>query len=184
MNENLFLLINQFAGKNHVLDLIGIFLAKDMPYVFILVEIYLYFIIDKKNESLFAFYSVILALMISFSISLIYFHNRPFMDNIGTLLIHHKAETSFPSDHTTFLFSIACSFMLFRIRFWGLFLFLALLGGLARIYVGVHYPYDILGGIVVGFVGAFIIFKCKTKLQHLNEIIFSIENKLLRKNND
>jgi len=180
MNENLFLLINQFAGKNHILDLVMISLAKGMPYLFILIEIYLYFFTKKKNEAIFAFYSVVLSLIISGIISIFYFHNRPFMDNLGTLLIHHKPDTSFPSDHTTFLFAIAWSFMLFRVRFWGLFLILAFLGGIARVYVGVHYPYDILGGIGVGFVGAFIVFKFRFKFQKLNEIVFLIEHKILK----
>jgi len=99
---------------------------------------------------------------------------------LGTILIFHKAETSFPSDHTTFLFAIAWSFMLFRVRFWGLFLILAFLGGISRIYVGVHYPYDILGGIVVGFMGAFVIFKFRDRLEKLNKFIFMIECKIFK----
>ena len=174
MNAKLFLFINQFAKQNQFLDLIAIIFAKGMPYIFILFEIYLYFILKKKNKAIFAFYSVILGLFISYIISLFYFHNRPFMDNLGIMLISHKAETSFPSDHTTFLFSIAFSFLLFKVKFWKWFLSLALLGGISRIYVGVHYPYDILGGIFIGFISAFIIFKYNNKLQNLNDLIIKI----------
>ena len=180
MNETLFLIINNLAGKSHILDILAISLSKGMPYIFILVEIYLYFIAKKKKETLFAFYSVIISLGISFLISLVYFHNRPFMDNLGTMLITHKAETSFPSDHTTFLFAIAWSFMFFRVKFWSLFLVLALFGGVARIYVGVHYPFDILGGIVIGLVGASLIYIFREKLEKLNEIIFMVENKIFK----
>jgi len=178
MNEKLFFIINHLAGKNHILDLLAISLAKGMPYFFILVEVYLYFISKHKKEALFAFYSVIIALLVSFLISLVYVHNRPFMDNLGVALIHHKADTSFPSDHTTFLFAIAWSFMFFRVRFWSLFLILALFGGLARIYVGVHYPFDILGGIVIGLVGAGLIYVFREKFEKLNEIVIKIENKI------
>jgi len=184
MNENLFLIINNLAGKNHILDLLAIVLAKGMPYFFILIEIYLYFVAKKKNEAVFGFYSVIISLVISFLISLFYIHNRPFMDNLGTALIHHKADTSFPSDHTTFLFALAWSFVFFRVRFWSLFLVLALFGGVARIYVGVHYPFDILGGIVIGLVGASLIYVLREKLDKLNEIVFMVENKILKRENN
>ena len=182
MNQDLFLFINQFAGKNHILDILAISLAKGMPYFFILIEIYLYFFAKKKHEAIFAFYSVILGLLISFLVSIVYVHNRPFMDHLGTLLIHHKADTSFPSDHTTFLFAIAWSFMLFRVRFWSLFLFLAFVGGVARVYVGVHYPFDIMGGIFIGFIGALIVFLLKSKLIKLNEFVIKIEDKIFGRN--
>ena len=178
MNEKLFLMINSLAGKSHILDLLAISLANGMPYFFILVEIYLYFVAKKKKEAIFAFYSVVMALGISFLISLFYTHNRPFMDNLGVALIQHKPDTSFPSDHTTFLFAIAWSFMFFRVRFWSLFLVLAFLGGITRVYTGVHYPFDILGGMVVGLIGAGIIYICREKLEKLNEFIFIIENKI------
>ena len=181
MNEKLFLIVNSLAGQNHFLDLLAISLAKGMPYFFILVEVYLYFVAKKKKEAIFAFYSVVISLGISFLISLFYTHNRPFMDNLGTILIHHKPDTSFPSDHTTFLFAIAWSFMLFRVRFWSLFLILALLGGITRVYVGVHYPFDILGGIFIGLVGASIIYIFRQKLEKLNEFVFMIENKIVNK---
>ena len=183
MNENLFLIINSLAGKSHILDLLAISLAKGMPYFFILIEIYLYFIAKKKNEAVFAFYSVVVSLGISFLISLVYVHNRPFMDNLGTLLVHHKPDSSFPSDHTTFLFALAWSFLFFRVKFWSLFLILALFGGVARVYVGVHYPFDILGGIVVGLIGASVIYILREKLEKLNEIIFKIENKIFKVEN-
>jgi len=181
MNEKLFLIVNSLAGQNHFLDLLAISLAKGMPYFFILVEVYLYFVAKKKKEAIFAFYSVVISLGISFLISLFYTHNRPFMDNLGTILIHHKPDTSFPSDHTTFLFAIAWSFMLFRVRFWSLFLILAFLGGITRVYVGVHYPFDILGGIFIGLVGASIIYIFRQKLEKLNEFVFMIENKIANK---
>jgi len=181
MNEKLFLIVNSLAGQNHFLDLLAISLAKGMPYFFILVEVYLYFVAKKKKEAIFAFYSVVISLGISFLISLFYTHNRPFMDNLGTILIHHKPDTSFPSDHTTFLFAIAWSFMLFRVRFWSLFLILAFLGGITRVYVGVHYPFDILGGIFIGLVGASIIYIFRQKLEKLNEFVFMIENKIVNK---
>jgi undecaprenyl-diphosphatase len=182
MNEKLFLLINSYAGHNQFLDKLGIFLAKGTPYIFILIEAFLYFVIKKKKTALFAFYSVVVALIINQIIGLFYFHNRPFMDGIGTMLIQHKPENSFPSDHTTFLFAIAFSFLLFKVeRFFEIFvLTLAFLGGIARIYTGVHYPFDILGGIVTGFIGALIVYLSKNRLEYINNLILKIDYILFR----
>ena len=109
MNETLFLYINSFAGNNHILDLFFMISAKAMPYIFIGIEVWLYFIAKRKKEAIFAFYSVLVGLFISQIIGIFYFHNRPFMDNIGHSIGFHIAENSFPSDHTTFIFSIAFS---------------------------------------------------------------------------
>jgi len=179
MNKKIFLFINSFAGKNHFFDLLMIAFAKIIPYLFILMLIYLWFS-KKKNEVLFAGYSAILGVIISKSIGLIYFHPRPFMDKIGTLLIHHKADSSFPSDHTTFTMSIALMLLYFKsTRILGIVLILlALLCGIARIYVGVHYPFDILGGILVGVIASLIIYLLMPQFQKLNDIIIGIWNKL------
>ena len=181
MNETLFLYINSFAGNNHILDLFFIISAKAMPYIFIGIEVWLYFVAKRKTEAIFAFYSVVIGLFISQIIGIFYFHNRPFMDNLGVQLIHHQAENSFPSDHTTFLFAIAFSYLFFKLKKLAVIsLILAFLGGIARVYVGVHYPFDIMGGIFVGFVGAFVVFLLKDRLEFANEIIFKIEKKIFK----
>ncbi len=184
MNETLFLYINSFAGNNHILDLFFIISAKAMPYIFIGIEVWLYFVSKRKTEAIFAFYSVVLAIIVSKTIGVFYFHNRPFMDGLGLQLIHHKADNSFPSDHTTFLFAIAFSYLFFKLKKLAVIsLILAFLGGIARVYVGVHYPFDIMGGIFVGFIGAFVVLLLKDRLEFVNETIFKIENKIIKNKN-
>ena len=46
-----------------------------------------------------------------------------------------------------------------------LFLILGIIGGTARIYCGLHYPFDILGSILVAIISSGIIFSFKNKLQ-------------------
>jgi undecaprenyl-diphosphatase len=182
MNKTLFLAINSLAGQNHFLDLFFIGCAEFMPYIFILAEVYLYFIAKRKNEAIFAFYAALIGLFINQIIGLLYFHNRPFMDHIGLKLIHHLPDNSFPSDHTTFLFAIAVSLLFYKkTKNWGkVLLILAFFGGLARVYVGVHYPFDIIGAILTGIIGAFIVFALKDKLWKINDIIIKIEYKILK----
>lgn len=78
-------------------------------------------------------------------------HPRPFMVPIGHTLMAHAADSSFPSDHLTILWSIAFSLMLLpRLRSAGAFIaLLALPVAWARIYLGVHFPFDMLGALAL-----------------------------------
>ena len=182
LNIKIFSAINNFAGNNIILDKSGIILAKYLPIIFILFLIYLWFKNkNAKNITLFSGYSAILGILVNFLITLFYFHPRPFMDNIGKLLIKHVSETSFPSDHTTFMLSIAFMFLYFKkVRKLGIILSIfGLIGGVARIYCGVHYPFDIIGSIIVAIISSGIIFLFKEKLQGLNNIIINLYFKVL-----
>jgi undecaprenyl-diphosphatase len=181
MNENLFLLINLLAGHSHLLDLTMIALAKGGVYLFILTEVYLYFFKNRKNEAVFAFYAVVVGLFMAFLTGLFYFHNRPFMDGIGKMIMYHAPENSFPSEHTVFMSSIAFMFLYLKnMRALGaILLVIAIISGLARVFVGVHYPFDIAGGIIIGAISAYIVYLLRVYIQVLNDLIFKIDNFLL-----
>lgn len=68
-----------------------------------------------------------------------------------------ESEFSFPSGHTTASFAAMGAFFAFLNKKWSwLGLVLATLIAFSRIYIVVHYPSDILGGIVVGVASAVI----------------------------
>jgi len=182
-NRNLFLKINSLIGSQHTLDFLGTVSGEYMPYLFIIIEVLLYFSFKKKNIAIFAFMSMLLALGINQMIGLFYFHNRPFMDDLGTTLVHHVAENSFPSDHTTFMFGIAIYiFMSMKNKTVGqMLLLLAFVGGIARVFIGVHYPFDIVGSIATAAIASTIIYKFQDKLQPINNLIFKIEDKIFNK---
>ena len=72
-----------------------------------------------------------------------------------TLLIQKQDDFSFPSGHATN--SFACAWVIFRMakkRYGVPTLILAILISLSRLYVGVHYPTDVLAGFVVGVISA------------------------------
>ena len=182
VNQDIFLIINSFANQNIAIDIIVIYIAKLTPFLFISIEIILFFIFKLKNEAIFSFYSMLLALLFSKTISLFYYHNRPFVDNLGVSIVEHLPDSSFPSDHTTFMMAIVISFFFYsktKKLFYMLFA-IALLGGLSRIFVGVHYPFDILAAILVGGMSSFIIFKVSNKLQMINDYILNIESKIYK----
>ncbi|HMK66477.1 MAG TPA: phosphatase PAP2 family protein [Thermodesulfobacteriota bacterium] len=63
---------------------------------------------------------------------------------------------SFPSNHATSTFG-AAFFLSHTYRNWGCLLFpMALVVGYSRIYVGEHYPFDVLGGFFMGFLGSVV----------------------------
>lgn len=83
-------------------------------------------------------------------IGVLAYRPRPFELGLGRNLLHHLAENSFPSDHATLMFALAASFLLAGRRIGLVLLVLAAAVGWARVWLGVHWPMDILGGAVLG----------------------------------
>ena len=184
LNQNIFLSINSNAGQSNTIDFLMTTIAQYLPYIFIGLLFYLWFT-SRKNEALYTGYATTLGVSINSIIGLFYFHPRPFMENLGITLLAHKPENSFPSDHTTFVISIALMLITFKsTRNLGIIsLVLALWCGVARIYCGVHYPFDIMGSIIVSVFAVIIISILKDKFSGLNNIIISIWNKIFKDKN-
>ncbi len=176
INQNIFLYINSFALQNNTLDTVAISVAQYMPYLFIFIEIYLYFIAKYKDEAMFAFSSMLVGMFLSKFIAMFYFHNRPFMDDLGVILENHAPDSSFPSDHTTFMFCIAWSLIYFQKtkQLGSILIILGFIGGFARVFEGVHYPFDIFGAIIISFISASIVYLFKDKLQPINTFISKV----------
>ncbi|MSN25888.1 MAG: phosphatase PAP2 family protein [Geobacter sp.] len=98
-------------------------------------------------------------LLINQLIGLIWQHPRPFMIGLGHTFLAHAPDPSFPSDHLTLIWAVAFSLLLHeRSRTAGLCL--ALLGlpvAWARIYLGVHFPLDMAGAVLVALISAWFI---------------------------
>lgn len=104
--------------------------------------------------------SGLLGLLTNQIIGLAWSHPRPFMIGLGHTLIPHVADSSFPSDHLTLWWSAAFSILLTQ-EWRRAGLALALVGLLiawSRIYLGVHFPLDMLGAIVVSALSALLTF--------------------------
>lgn len=76
---------------------------------------------------------------------------RPFNDHQGLdVLVEGKTDFSFVSDHATMAMAIGVGLFVAH-RKWGLAAIgLALAEGFARVYMGVHYPTDVIGGFALG----------------------------------
>ncbi len=77
---------------------------------------------------------------------------RPFDVNTTVrLLVKRPSDYSFPSGHTSASFTCSAGLFLCRIKkFWIPALVLSVIIAFSRMYLYVHYPTDILGGIAVG----------------------------------
>jgi undecaprenyl-diphosphatase len=73
-------------------------------------------------------------------------------------LLGKKRSFSFPSSHATNMFGLATLFSLFYPKQIVYFVTFAGLIGFSRIYCGVHYPGDVLGGFVLGFIIAWLVY--------------------------
>ncbi|MDA8051515.1 MAG: undecaprenyl-diphosphatase [Rhodospirillales bacterium] len=95
--------------------------------------------------------TMVFGLAVNFAIGLVYFHPRPFMLGLGHQYLSHPPDNSFPSDHATFLWSLGFALLAlggFPVSA-GLLLAAGLAVAWARIYLGVHFPFDMLGSFVV-----------------------------------
>ncbi|MFI2379539.1 phosphatase PAP2 family protein [Streptomyces sp. NPDC018964] len=76
---------------------------------------------------------------------------RPFLDHEGLeVLVDGKDDYSFVSDHATLCMALAVGLFLVNRRLGIVGLVLGLLGGFIRVYMGVHYPTDVVGGLALG----------------------------------
>jgi undecaprenyl-diphosphatase len=99
------------------------------------------------------------ALALAQLISACWYSPRPFVAGVGAQLIPHAPDGSFPSNHMTFVWSITAGLLLARTtRVAGVALVgVALAVAWGRIYAGVHWPLDMVGGVLVGTAGALLV---------------------------
>jgi len=162
MDLFLFKIINNLAGKWVFLDFLGVFFAKYSEYVLWLILVCLVLIKFKKYWKMIveAMVSGILArFVITNIIRWIWSRPRPFniLENIN-LLLPQKTEPSFPSGHASFYFAISTVVYLYNKKLGYLFFAVTFLMGLARVFVGYHWPFDILAGAVIGIFSGLVVF--------------------------
>ena len=163
----LFKSINSLAGRYIILDGLAIFFAEYLIFGLVLFLLYFFYKhaiassslegVRKSSRNdiikqlLLPFTSVFLVLLINRLISLVRFRVRPFITHPEIYqLVEPLADKSFPSDHTAAAFALGMSLWFFNKK-WGKWaLFMAALIGLARIFCGVHYPMDVLVGMMIG----------------------------------
>jgi len=103
--------------------------------------------------------SAAVALLANQVIAHVWDRPRPFLTHHAStqLLSAPSPDPSFPSDHAAAAFAIAFAVLAFSRRGGVVFLTVASLIGVSRIALGLHYPSDVLAGLLVGFVAAMFV---------------------------
>ncbi len=155
-----FRFINDLAGHNIWLDRFMVFAADKMGYILIAAVLIIFWKKDYFKRIVFVpLGSAIVARFVFVSIfRYLIYSPRPFLvlENVNQLM-NHEFESSFPSGHASFYFALAMGVYLYNKKAGLIFLMLAGLLGVARIFVSVHWPLDILAGAVLGIVTAVLI---------------------------
>ena len=154
LNLSLFSWINASPEATNTSIHFAIFIANDLLYCMILLFAWFWLRgnYDTKKQILKAFIFTSIAILISQCISHVYYHPRPFVMEVGRTLIYHAPNGSFPSDHMLIFSSIAFSYLFSAQRKVGAFLLImAWLVAWSRVYLGVHFPLDMLGAFLLAF---------------------------------
>lgn len=158
LDRNIVKSLNGFFAKHN--NFLFKFCAEYSIYSLPLILIILWFWSQQaKKVALRAFFSAILAWPILANI-IGHFVNRarPFEISGVKELIFHRPDYSFPSDHAAALFAIAFSFWFSGYKKLSLAIFiLGIVISFFRVATGIHFPTDILGGLVIGLFAAYLI---------------------------
>ena len=153
MNQRLFEIFYSLAHRNAFLDFIWRFSAEYLPIILTILFVCLLVAEKNPHRRLYFLYLSILSVVISSGmVSQIMRHfiesQRPFVDSGVVTLIGRPSTPSMPSGHMMFFFPIALAAYYLNRKWRWYFILGILLMGLARIVAGVHYPADILAGLI------------------------------------
>jgi undecaprenyl-diphosphatase len=151
--------INQFVFKQLWLDTLAIFFAQYLGHILI----FCLFLFLLKNLKKYwpmiiqAFLSAILARFLIVEI-IRYFlpRPRPFLEIPVNLLFEPLNQSSFPSGHAAFYFALSAVIFLYNKKAGLLFFLASFLIVISRVFVGIHWPSDILVGAAIGIFSGWI----------------------------
>jgi undecaprenyl-diphosphatase len=170
--------INDFAVRFPALNTFMAFCADNLDYLFYLGVVVYWFVRTPENRRMVVntLLSAAAALGTNGIIGAIYHRDRPFVAHHVIQLVKHEASASFPSNHAAAAFAVAASIWLFRRKDGWAWFVLAALIGFSRIWCGIHYPLDIIGGSILGILIAVVIGKLMRwrPLKWLSEALIGI----------
>ncbi|HVX70451.1 MAG TPA: phosphatase PAP2 family protein [Mycobacteriales bacterium] len=156
-NRHAFLDVNQFARDTSWLHGVMEWFAKDGVVLLAIALVVAWWIARRRRSphqvavAVWGALGALVALAIAQPISSAVDERRPFVAiPKALLLIRHSSDPGFPSDHATAAGAVACAVFLVSWQLGAITTLVALLIAFSRVYVGVHYPQDVLGGLALG----------------------------------
>ncbi len=169
---------NSFLNYSPIWALAPLF--ADLPIFFLplfLLGMWVYYWVKKEREKqetlIYIFWACVIGLIISLIIQQFVHLDRPdqHIKNAAHLLLNKIPKASFPSDHATVSMAFLASLYFFNQKktFW-YFLPFVLLMDICRIIVWVHWPFDILVGMIIWILSAFLVKTYGTKIIFVKKI--------------
>lgn len=184
MDLALFRLINGLAGRWGPADELFRFLANDyiVPTLVVAMLVVGWFSGDPRLRRVVvhALLALLVANAIVKGLNLLWFRPRPFTFNEVNLLFYYPSDSSFPSNSAAAVWALAAaSYGRDRVsRIGQAALLLAALMGFARIWVGVHYPLDIVGGAAIGLLAAALVERARLRLRPLTDGLVAVARRM------
>jgi undecaprenyl-diphosphatase len=153
-NQVVFHAIYGLSHQNGFLDFVGIFFAEWLPYLLVLAFLVLIYYQKGWRRRVYLFCEGALAIILSRGVVTevirFFFHEQRPFSFYGFAPLIAESGWGFPSGHAAWFFALAMTVWYVN-RKWGIWYFvLVLVMGVARVYVGVHWPLDIAGGAIIG----------------------------------
>ena len=177
MNEIIFFFFYNLSHQSIFFDKLVVFFAVYFPFivvflagVFLLMHHEIFraenifqILMQKKKEILLVFVYGFLAYFLAVIFKYLFHTLRPFMALSDVSPLFHETGFAFPSGHAAFFGALSVAIFLAHKKA-GLpaqtgyiFIFFAFLIGIARVIAGVHFPFDILGGVILGGLIAWLV---------------------------
>lgn len=177
----LFYKINYWVGLNAILDSFFVYVSLHFYWLIWLLFVLMLIItvdevslgkrfkrfIKRTSEIKRLDFKLFTAVIISSSVSFIFSQligwlverPRPFVElaDVVQLISDPISTKSFPSDHTVLSFALALSVFYHHKKWGAFFIALAALVGFSRVYVGVHYLFDVIAGVLLAWIISYII---------------------------
>lgn len=152
LNLELFHILNVPSQASELMMNYAMFIAHDLVYLLLVIFAVAWFKGNRETKTgiVKAFIFTAITLSISEILSAVLHTPRPFVMHVGQTLIEHDATGSFPSNHMSIFSGIAFAYYFSLKRDLGrILLCVAWLVAWSRVYVGVHFPIDMLGAFFI-----------------------------------
>lgn len=161
----MFYWVNGMAKVSRWLDYFGIFCAVYLIFLMAAFTLFYFFQIPREINRLRYLFTLFASTAGAYIISLIvgfgYGRGRPFsgLANVHQLIAESFSHKSFPSSHSTIAFSLAFTIFWFNKPLGSIMIVLAVLVAWGRVFVGVHYPLDVIAGAFLGAIFSYVMYR-------------------------
>ena len=163
--------------RNDVLDVVMKFISRigDLGAVWIALAVVLLIIPRTRRSGVALALSLIAELLLCYVIvKPIAARTRPYDINTDIVLLTEKLnDYSFPSGHTAAAFAAVTALFKCRNRIWIPALVLGIFMGLSRLYLYMHYPSDVIAGVLFGIASGMLGFTVMRFIENNRKRVFS-----------